>query len=60
MSSHRSLRKESVLRIYSSQVFAFLKNVCGSKMALWLGTLTALPEDLGSVPSTRMFAHNHL
>jgi hypothetical protein len=30
------------------------------EMAQWLGALAALPEDLSSVPSTHMTAHNHL
>jgi hypothetical protein len=30
------------------------------KMAHWLGTLTALPEVLSSIPSNHMVAHNHL
>ena len=30
------------------------------EMAQWLGALTALPEDLGSIPSTHMAAHNCL
>jgi hypothetical protein len=29
-------------------------------MAPWLRALAALPEDLGSVPSPHMAAHNHL
>jgi hypothetical protein len=30
------------------------------EMTQWLGTLSALPENLGSIPSTHMVAHNHL
>jgi hypothetical protein len=30
------------------------------EMAQWLRALTALPEVLGSIPSTHMEAHNHL
>jgi len=29
-------------------------------MAQWLRALTALPEDLSSIPSNHMVAHNHL
>jgi hypothetical protein len=29
-------------------------------MAQWLGSPAALPEDVGSIPSTHMVAHNHL
>ena len=28
-------------------------------MAQWLSTLIALPEELGSIPSTHVAAHNH-
>ena len=30
------------------------------EMAQWLRVLTALPEDLSSIPSIHMVAHNHL
>ena len=30
------------------------------EMAYWMGALTALPEDLGSVVSTHIAANNHL
>ena len=30
------------------------------EVAKWLDVLAALAEDLGSVPSTRIVAHNHL
>lgn len=29
-------------------------------MAQWLGILAALPEDVGSISSTHVVAHNHL
>jgi hypothetical protein len=29
-------------------------------MAQWLSTLIALPEELGSIPSTYIVGHNHL
>ena len=29
-------------------------------MAWWLGTLTALPDILSSIPSNHMVTHNHL
>jgi hypothetical protein len=32
----------------------------GWKMAQWLNTLAAPPEDLGSIPSTHRAAHSHL
>ena len=34
----------------------FLKH--GGKIAQWLKALTTLPEDLGSIPSIHMAAHN--
>ena len=30
------------------------------EMAQWLRTLAALPEDLDSIPSAHIAAHNHL
>ena len=30
------------------------------EMTQWLGVLSTFPEDLGSIPSTYMSAHNHL
>jgi hypothetical protein len=32
----------------------------GEMMAQWLRALTALPENLSSIPSNHMVAHNHL
>ena len=32
----------------------------GGEMAQWFRTLVALPEDIGSIPSTHMTAHKHL
>ena len=38
-----------------------LKHILGAGgMAQQLGALYALPENLGSIPSTQMAAHNHL
>jgi hypothetical protein len=35
-------------------------NKLAGEMAQWLRALTALPENLTSIPSNHMVAHNHL
>ena len=35
-------------------------NLGAGEMAQWLRALTILPENLGSIPSNHMVAHNHL
>jgi hypothetical protein len=40
-----------------------IKDVCSlgaGMLAQWLRALADLPEDLSSIPSTQMEAHNHL
>lgn len=40
---------------------SFIKENKGSgELTYWLRTLSALPEDLSSLPSTHVAAHNHL
>jgi hypothetical protein len=42
-------------------VDAFIKIFLGAgEMAWWLRALADLPEDLSSIPSNHMMAHNHL
>ena len=37
-----------------------IKLIRGGELAQWLRGLAALPENLGSIPSTHMAAHNYL
>ena len=36
------------------------KHIGAGEVAQWLRALSALPEDLNSIPSNHMVAHNHL
>jgi hypothetical protein len=42
------------------KVEIYLRVLKAGEMAQWLQVLTAFPEDLSSIPSNHMVAHNHL
>lgn len=42
-------------------VFLTKRYVCGAReIVQWVGSLAAVPEDSGSIPSTYEAAHSHL
>jgi hypothetical protein len=46
------------LKLFSKEIYRSVQGA--GEMVQWLRVLTALPEDLGLIPSTHMMANNSL